>query len=202
MSASDLRKIDVGAANSDGTLRHWLAQQAVAKGEAILEAQIASVGRLSTGATSILGWSVTISLALIAGISSSLSVAAAGPTSASASSGAIFLSHLLWPAVLALASTLMAAVCCVIVLWPGYWQPPGHAPDLVLNAPYDTELEVLEALAIGYAEAMHANARKLTGLEKWLRAAWVLFIGGPILGIAAYAIQMFGVIERIVLMHS
>ena len=31
--------IDVGAANSDGTLRRWLAQQAVAKGEAILGAQ-------------------------------------------------------------------------------------------------------------------------------------------------------------------
>ena len=64
--------ISVGAANSDGTLRLWLAQQAVEKGEAMLAAQLASVARISASATSILGWSVTISLAMVAGISSGL----------------------------------------------------------------------------------------------------------------------------------
>jgi hypothetical protein len=196
MSGTGTAEIDVGAANSDGTLRHWLATQAVSKGEMILAAQIASVARLGTSATSILGWSVTISLALIAGISSSLATSAATTGSATSSSG-IFFSQLLWPAVLALAVTLAAAFCCVIVLWPGYWQPPGHAPDLVLNAPYNTELEVLEALAFGYADAMHANARKLTTLEKWLRAAWIFFFGGPVVGVAVYAVQTLGFIERI-----
>lgn len=184
--------IDVGAANSDGTLRRWLAQQAVAKGEAILGAQLASVTRLSTSATSILGWGVTISLAMIAGISSVLTPSAASAI-ATLDMAALF-GHLLLPAILALGSTLIAAICCVIVLWPGYWHPPGHAPDLVLDAPYGTELEVLEALAIGYADAMRANTRRLSRLERWLRAAWLFFVGAPLIGAAVYTAQTFGLI--------
>jgi hypothetical protein len=187
--------IDVGAANSDGTLRRWLGQQAVEMGEAILGAQLASVTRLTTSATSMLGWSVTISLALIAAISSALSPP--GTTGTAASGVAVFLGNLLWPGIVALGSTLIAAVCCVIVLWPGYWHPPGHAPDLVLNAPYDTELEVLEALAGGYADAVHANSRRLTRLELWLRAAWLFFAGAPVIGAAVYAGRTFEVIDRI-----
>jgi len=186
--------IDVGAANSDGTLRRWLAEQAVTKGEAILTAQLASVTRLSTSATSILGWSVTISLALVAAISSALSPAAPGNPAAGI---ALLPGHLVWPAIVALVAMLAAAVCCVIVLWPGYWQPPGHAPDLILDASYGTELEVLEALAGGYADAMHANGRKLTRQEKWLRAAWVLFVGTPFIGVAIYPAQTLGLIARI-----
>lgn len=185
--------ISVGAANSDGTLRLWLAQQAVEKGEAMLAAQLASVARISASATSILGWSVTISLAMVAGISSGLV-----PSTALVSAATATLHYLLWPATFALLATLTASVCCVIVLWPAYWHPPAHAPDLIQSAPYGTELEVLEALAAGYVDAIKANLRRLTRLEKWLRAAWVLFVGSPVVGATVYAIQAIGIGQRIV----
>ena len=188
-AAPEIASISLGAANSDGTLRLWLAQQAVAKGEALLGAQIGSIGRLSTSATSILGWSVTVSLALIAAIPSTIAPASQ-PPGGTAALQSLLPGHLLWPAVAALVSILLAAVCCVVVLWPGYWRPPGHAPDLLLDTPYDTELEVLEAMASGYADAVALNAGGLNRLEIWLRAAWLSLAGAPFIGAATFLVEV------------
>jgi hypothetical protein len=170
--------IEVGSASTDGTLRYWLAKEAVRQGELSLGSQISALARLMASATSILGWSVTISLALTAAIAS-----AVAPPSPNAQSVLLpLLRHALWPAVAAEVLTLTAAVCCVVVLWPHRWHSPGHEPALLLASQYDTELEVLEAMASGYAAAADRNSDRLTRLEKWLHVAWGCFVGAPIAG--------------------
>src|SRR5262245_54989647 len=56
--------IEVGA--SDDTLRYWLAKEALRQGEVQMAAQSAALQSLASRATSILGWSVTITGALAA----------------------------------------------------------------------------------------------------------------------------------------
>jgi hypothetical protein len=173
--------IEVGASHDDGSLRYWLAKEAVGKGELLLGSQNTSLGRLLSNASSMMGWSVTISLALTAAIASAL-LPAGNPATAMAS----LAGQLLWPAAMAEALMLIAAICCFRVLWPGRWHVAGYDPNLVLNTSYNTELELFEAMASGYAQAADRNAGGLTHLEKWLRAAWLCFIGSPITGLAVY----------------
>ena len=163
--------IEVGTSLVEGTLRYWKANQAVTKGELLLASQISSMGRLITAATSILGWSVTISLALTGAIASALAPAISAPGNSLLSS---VLSHLLWPAIVAEVLLSFAAMCCIRVLCPGTWRAPGHDPALVLNAPYGTELEVTESMASGYAEAAECNSSALDRLELSLRGLGVL----------------------------
>lgn len=167
----------------------------------MLAAQLASFARISASATSILAWSVTISLVMVAGISSGLV-----PSTALVSAATATLHYLPWPATFALLASLTASVCCVIVLWPAYRHPPAHVPDLIQSAPYGTELRALEALAAGCVDAIKAPSRsasaprwtrgRLTRLEKRLRAAWVLFVGSPVVGATVYAIQAIGIGRR------
>jgi hypothetical protein len=128
-----------------------------------------------------MGWSVTIALALTAAIASALLPSANLPTQA-----VPLVRHLVWPAAIVEGLMLIASICCFMVLWPGRWHAPGYQPNLVLNTPYGTELEVLEAMAGGYDEAVTRSAKGLSRLEKWLRAAWLCFIGSPIMGLLAY----------------
>jgi hypothetical protein len=173
------RPIEFGASRGEGNLRYWLAKEAVLKGELFLGSQINALGRLMTSATSILGWSVTISLALTGVIASSL-VSQIVP-------GAL-ISRIFWPAASAEILLITAAVCCVCVLWPGTWRPPGHHPNRVLNAAFGTELEVLESMAEGYGEAVEHNTIGLARLEVLLRAAWVSFVAAPVIGFVLYII--------------
>ena len=83
---------------------------------------------------------------------------------------------------------MIAAISCVFVLWPGSWRPPGHHPSQVLQASYGTELEILESMASGYAEAVEQNSKGLDRLAKLLRAAWVCFVTAQIAGLIVYAI--------------
>ena len=141
-----------------------------------------------------LGWSVTVALAIPTALASVNALAAALGSSVSTSGKplpgtATFLNHSLWPGVTAEIFLLSAAACCLRVLWPSKWHPPGHDPTLVLNAPYDTELEVLEAMASGYADAVDHNGRGLTRLERWLRGAWVCFLAAPITAAILYYLR-------------
>jgi hypothetical protein len=184
---SDIREgaqIEVGASRSDGTIRYWVAKEAVTKGELILGSQISSLARLMTSASSVLGWSVTISIALIAAIASKVFDPAVSTTASKSTTLAMpQLGNLLWPAVAAEVLLLITAVCCVCVLWPGRWRPPGHDPGLVLKTTYETELEVLEAMAGGYAQAVAENSNGLDRIEKILRCAWVCFVSAPVAGL-------------------
>jgi hypothetical protein len=175
--APDEQPIEFGASRGEGTLRYWLAKEAVSKGELFLGSQISALARLMTSATSILGWSVTISLALTGVIASSL-VPRVPP------SGVI--NRIVWPAAIAEILLILTAVLCVCVLWPGKWRPPGHHPGHLMSAPYDTELEVLESMAEGYTEAVEHNATALTRLERSLRIAWLCFVAAPIVGFLLY----------------
>jgi hypothetical protein len=175
--ASDERPIEFGASRGEGNLRYWLAREAVSKGELFLGSQMNALARLIASATSILGWSVTISLALTGVIASSL---------ISREPLAGVMSRIVWPAATAEILLILAAVFCVCVLWPGTWRPPGHHPARVLNAPFGTELEVLESMAEGYAEAVEHNTTGLARLETWLRAAWLCFVAAPVAGFVLY----------------
>jgi hypothetical protein len=174
--------IEVGATRGDGTLRYWQAKEAVGKGELLLGSQISALSRIMSSATSILGWSVTISLALSGVIASTL----VAPVSTHSTTGAA-LGHLLWAAASAETLLIAAATCCVCVLWPSRWHPPGHDPALLMEAPYDSELEILEGLAGGYAQAAARNSRGLDRLEKFLRTAWLCFVAAPIVGLLVFA---------------
>jgi hypothetical protein len=183
--APDEQPIEFGASRGEGTLRYWLAKEAVSKGELFLGSQISALARLMTSATSILGWSVTISLALTGVIASSVisRIPSGGPSN-----------RVIWPAATAEVLLIVAAVCCVCVLWPGRWRPPGHHPGWVLNpsygteSEYATELEVLESMARGYVEAVERNATGLARLDVFLRAAWVCFVMAPVSGFVLYIV--------------
>jgi hypothetical protein len=47
MDAAGPAFIEVGASHNDGSLRYWLAKEAVTKGETLLGSQSMSLGRLS-----------------------------------------------------------------------------------------------------------------------------------------------------------
>ena len=177
-------QIEVGATRGEGTLRYWQAKEAVAKGELLLASQISSMSRLVANATSIMRWSVTISLALIAAIGSALAPPGNPPATAPT-----VVSHLLWPAVVAAIFELFTAIFCLPVLLPGKWGVPGHEPGLVLEPAYGTELEVLEAMAGGYAIAITGNAPGIKRLEYWLRAAWSCFVAAPFAGSILFAFR-------------
>ncbi len=109
--------IEVGSSRDDGTIRYWLAKEGVRQGELRLAFQGSSLGGLTASAASLLGWIVSISLALAAVIASALAPASA----TSPANAPSLLRGLLWPAVAAEVAMLFAAICCCAVLWP----PPG-----------------------------------------------------------------------------
>ena len=181
--------IQVGASRQSGEIRYWKSKAAIDKGELLLKAQIDSVPRQTTSATSILGWSITISIALTAVIATSLQPYVA--PEAGSQSNSYISSHLLWPASVAELFLLVSAICCVRVLWPGgIWFSPGVSPTDLLNSPHDTELTTLEALARGYADRIDDNYQRLEYLVRFLRVAWVCFVVSPVAGLAAYFISV------------
>jgi hypothetical protein len=182
-AGSTAAPIEVGASRQEGTLRYFLAAEAVTKGELLLASQVTSIGRLQTSATAIMGWTVTISLALTAAIASALASQTNPPATAPNA-----LSHLFWPAISSQVLVLIAALCCFVVLFPGRWHVPGVEPELILGLSYDTELEALESIASGYGQAASRNGRHLTRLEHLLRIAWSSFIGAPVAAMLIYYI--------------
>jgi [ribosomal protein S5]-alanine N-acetyltransferase len=183
--------IEVGAALANGTIRYWKATEAVRQGELLLGSQIAALTRLMMSASSVLGWSVTISLAIPTALASAKVLGSALTPSPHSTTGTDVLNlmgRLLWPGILAESFLLIAAICCFCVLWPSKWHPPGHEPNLVVKESRETELEVLEAMAGGYAAAVDRNAAKLTRLERWLKGAWICFIAAPIVAAMIYAL--------------
>jgi hypothetical protein len=173
-------EIEVGATVDDGTLDYWVAKETIRQGELRLATQITSMNGIMNRATSILGWSVTISLALIAWLASNNISAVPGTLPNPANFPFV-------KAAIAVATcTLAAALCCIPVLWPGEWRGPGHDPNLLRTATYGTEIEMLKAMACGYAQASALNARALGHLIVWLRAAWVFFVVSPAVGFITY----------------
>lgn len=157
--------IEVGAA--DDTLRYSLAKEALRQGELQIAAQISALQSLATRATAILGWSVTVASALTA-------AAISGPWKIEALTAAGFM--------------FAAGLCCVIALWPRDWTLPGHDPRWLLSSPFNTELEVLESMASGYANGNANNLERLHRFGRLLRAAWLLFLLTPLGGVIGWAL--------------
>jgi hypothetical protein len=165
---------------NDGNYGYWLAKETVRHGELRLGTQISSMNGMMSRATSILGWGVTISLALGGWLGANSVAAASGKPS-----DPVNFQVLIGALAVAL-STFFSAVCCIPVLWPGRWYGPGHEPKLLLDAPCESELEMLQAMALGYRNASARNVVALGRLILWLRAAWLFFVASPAAGIAAY----------------
>ncbi|MBV9735420.1 MAG: hypothetical protein JO209_05880 [Acidisphaera sp.] len=171
--------IEVGASDQDGSIRYWIAKETVRQGELLLASQIAEMNSLMARASSILGWSVTIVLALGAAL-------AALHVPASSARDAGLAGRFFVPVMLTAISSFVAAVVCVFVLWPGRWHAPGHEPRWVASIPFPSELETLEAMGGGYAQAAARNAVALRRLELSLRA---FFAAAPAVGLFAYCVQ-------------
>ena len=159
--------IEVGAA--DGTLRHWLAKEAVRQGEIAIGAQMAVIQSLATRATTLMGWSVTVASALAA-------AAISGPWTVPASAAAAFM--------------ILSGLCAFIGLWPRDWKLAGHDSEWLLSGVLPSELETLESMALGSAAGIKQNARALRRFAFWLRAAWVFFLLAPVAGFAAWKLLM------------
>ena len=112
-------EIEVGAVGD--TLRYWLAKEALRQGELALTSQLCALDAMMSRASSIFGWSVTVSIALV------------GVVSLPASSRL--------PALVSLVCTFFAAVCCVCALWPRNWVLNGYDASWVISQVYGTELE-------------------------------------------------------------
>jgi hypothetical protein len=153
-------EVDVGEAGD--RLPLWLAKEAVRHGELRLAAQQSNLAAMETRATAIFGWSIPTILALgAAALSSRFTGAAVG-------------------AAVCLAGS---AIHCAVALWPQKWGHPGHNPNVLLDMQLSSELEVLEAVAGGYASTARLNDDRLIRFGAWLRTAWVLFIAAPVAGL-------------------
>jgi hypothetical protein len=151
--------VEVGATDAD--LRWWLAKEAVRHGELLLPSQLSNLTAMETRATALFGWSVPTILALGA---AALNTRYTGPAIAAAS----------WLA--------GAAAACVYGLWPQDWSHAGYHPREILNEKLTSELEVLEAIAGGYAEGADLNKARLAHLADCLRFAWAFFIASLVAG--------------------
>lgn len=151
--AAEPGMIEVGAA--DGTLRFWLAQEAVRLGELVLAGQAAALASQQARAASITTWSTG---ALFA--------------------GAAWLAHTPAPRLLLVPATLLAlaALCCAAAFWPRRWHHAGYTWSELAARACGSALEHLELTAAGYETAARANRRFLRRFGGLLRAAWALFI--------------------------
>lgn len=151
--------VEIGATDAD--LRLWLAKEAVRHGELLLASQLSNLTAMETRATALFGWSVPAILVLGA---AALNARYTGPAIAAAS---------------LLAG---AAVACAYGLWPQKWSHAGYDPREILDEKLTSELEVLEAMAGGYAEGANLNKARLDHLAVCLRFAWACFIASPVAG--------------------
>jgi hypothetical protein len=147
-------RIEAGEVRGDG-LRLWCAREALRQGEMHVSGQMAAqalmVGRASSG----LGWSITLALAL-----------------AATSSAFRDRFHVALP----ISALLIAAVVFMVVSWPKAWGVIGDDPRFLLDQPYDSELETVEALALRAAMAADRNARQLARLSWCIRAGNIMML--------------------------
>ena len=123
--------IEVGARLADGDLRYWQAKEALRQGEARLASQLAVRTALESRATALTGWSAA-SLLVLTGAALT---AANDATRIAATTTAIVL--------------FLSALIGVHAVRSGDWSLIGYDPSVILDDPLETELEVLESVALG-----------------------------------------------------
>lgn len=142
-----------------GDLRYWLAKEALRQSEVRLAGQATSLQAMETRATSLLTWSVTIGIALVA---------------------AMVEPHYRWPALGALVCTVIVAGSCVTALWPRGWFSGGHRPSDLERLGHATELAFLEQMAMGNEAAADRNEVRLRLFAHLLRLCWVSLALAPV----------------------
>lgn len=151
---------EVGKRRRDGELRFWLAGEALRNAELRLAAQAATLQSLEARAASLMQWSVTAVLALLA-------ILATHPELQPAAERAGLMLAAAWG-------------CAARATWPAEWGVAGYDPAELLEDASATELEVREACAKGYGDAITANKARLASGGEWLRRAWVCFAAAPV----------------------
>jgi hypothetical protein len=162
-------EIEVGAAESDGTLRLWKAREAVRQGELRLGAQAAVRTALEARATALTGWAAAALLALAAG--------GAAAADARAALAAIVAGSILFA----------AAALSVQAARPRDWGMAGYSPQAIQAAGLATELETLEAIADGISPAILKNNDRLERMGAAIRVSGGLLLAAPVAGAAVYA---------------
>jgi hypothetical protein len=147
---------EVGATGGD--LRYWLAKEALRQSETRIAGQATSLQAMETRATSLLTWSVTLCMALVA---------------------AAVDERFRWAAVAGAAFAMATAAIAIAALWPRVWFAGGHRPSSLDKLGHDTELGYLEQMALGNETAGDRNEGRLRGFARLLRLAWISFAFAP-----------------------
>jgi hypothetical protein len=147
---------EIGAAGGD--LRYWLAKEALRQGELRLAGQAATLQAMETRATSLLTWSVTLGIALVAAATDQ---------------------RFRFAAAAALAVAMCAAIASVWAMWPRRWLIAGQRYSDMEHRNLTSELEHLEAMAQGAEAAAEDNERRIRRFATALRCAWVSLVAAP-----------------------
>ena len=159
--------IEVGQIEAEG-LRFWRAKEALRQAELRLTAQAAALATFEARATSLVGWAVAGSTALVtAFVATTLAP------------------ELRFAAALAVALLFFAAWWGADVLRPSRWWTFGD-PKAVLASTYSTELEELEAIAGGLANAISANEARLSSAGRLLKYGFILAAAAPPVALAGW----------------
>jgi len=157
--------IEVGQMGPD--LLYWSTKEAVRQAEAKIKSQSEALAGIMTRATTLLGWTVTASLALAAALVAEKEVAAV---------------------VLTATCTVASAICAIAVIWPREWGTASWEIEWFLNPPYETELQFLDAMARGAAKRIKEDQEKIEQCAHLLRLAYLFLVLSPIVG----AVAVFG----------
>lgn len=160
-------EIEVGQVEAEG-LRYWRAKEALRQAEARLTVQAAALATFEARVTSLVGWAVTGSTGLVAAVV----VTTLAPSVRFAAAVAVVL-------------LFIAAICGARVLRPSHWWTFGD-PGRVLNSNLPTELEELEAISSGLAEAIASNETRLAEAGSRLRWGLGWAAGAPIAALAGW----------------
>ncbi|NPD67264.1 hypothetical protein HN018_06715 [Lichenicola cladoniae] len=149
--------------------RLWRAKEAFRQGEMTLTQQSLALDGLRVQATSLLGWSVTIGVALAA---------------------AALTTHLPAVAVTVVTSITITAALSIAVLWvTNAWRWPSFNPLQILDHEHKSELLLLESLAVGSNLSIVQNSALIKVRARFLRVAWINFASMPLLAMLAYSMR-------------
>ena len=157
--------IEVGAAGGD--FRYWRAREALRHAELRLSVQSQATQALESRATSMIGWNVTLGLALVAAVFNG--------------------THALAAAIAALC-LLAAALLCIIAIARRTWIGPGYQPKDVMGNRSTTELEAIEAMLERYQQAVNENSLSFNRFQAMLNIALFFMIAAPVAGTLIFAL--------------
>ena len=157
---------EVGAAGGD--LRYWRTREALRHAELRLGVQAQATQALESRATSMIGWNVTLGLALVAAVFNGTHARAAG--------AAAF-------------CLLMAALLCIVAIATRKWIGPGYQPNDVLNNQSLNELLFIEAMVDRYQAAVNENSTSFNRFQAMLNGALIFMIAAPTSGAVMFALE-------------